>query len=721
MEISIDFLNLLKILFFFIGLVSLIVYVFTKWIYINKIINLISEVLYLAFIKRIQSHKVREKVSNRIGRVLDLTLQSIFTFFVMFREILKLFFSNPLILFLLALGWFKFVTINLANINEVVVYLDFVDIDDHFTLTTLNAINNMFRLLILVSLPFYYFTYREQKDISESSLNSKRQNTFVLLFLLFAITTVIYSLRIISEFEEAKIGVNSPLAITNDFSNELGLISVYGGIGLFFVIMSIKELYNNISIKQLIQKKIKRTFFNVTLLSFTRTEILRSNIYTQLTYLVESVYQTLIRSAESGLGDMYKKNYKQWRQLLRYFLISNRMGYLDSNSIHMYLLRNGSKHLSLYKTILKNHLVLIIKLVEEHRIEDAKEAINEFLIYIPRPSSSNGYEKEEYYDKYLSTYYVIFYELCMFLYDNKYIGIYSVLERMKSEIDSVNDVEQEGIMRNFVALIIKAIESNDVKKLSAFSYYLTEFFPDNQYDVSNLEEFSSKSQEEHLTYTEVASNVSQETSSFSNLEDIRLDDIDQYDFEEESSESFFTNNNSYSKASIFVLLQALGKSIELSHYKCIGFLVKYLVTNYHAQSLDKAYSELLNNMEKNIYLPINDYYNKIDNNFHFNEKVERYILIKLSILLYGHQKYIRAHNVDFNIIPSKTIDLTWVFQANHLGYSFDKVLKAKGEYGLLCLNDDSFVNELKRDLRLEGNSKKTIKWGTLIKKIIEQF
>ncbi|MEC3885514.1 hypothetical protein VKA52_17480 [Halobacillus sp. HZG1] len=599
----------------------------------------------------------------------------------LYLAIIRCYSTKWIFIFLVSLFliWFSFVEIKVTKTLNLYDWFYLINPTDEFTLTLLEGILNTFKVLLPVSLPFYYFAFREQKNISDSDLTDRSINIYFLLFLLISLCAIGYIINVLDVFNSIRSEGSNSLKVTNEYAEDLSLIGIYILISQFFLLKCISKLFRNINIERLLKNKLKNTYLTYFLFTFLnvnpkrrgRTSKQSKTIYKYLSSQVETIYQLLIQASKKNHGKVYGENFKDLRVLLHDMLIDYRLGSLDNTTKHLYLLHKHEKrHTDFYKTILKNHKQLITTLVSNHKIEDAKDAINLLLELMPSPSEETG---QESYDRYLAHYYVTLYEVISFLYDNEILSVHSILEEMNNESGSTESTEQEGILRNFQSLIIKATVSNDVKMLSSFSYYLSDFFQKNDEEINEAKVYLNNN--ENFTITE------------------------HIDEDEEDAKN--GNTTDYLNGSIFIFLQALLKSIELTHYGTTGFLIKFLVTTYDSKMLNVVFLEFYKDPYDNKYLPKNRFYKDIDNDFHMNTKVKDYLLTKLIILLYSQQRYVIENQVNFLKVPEEPINISIILDSQkYLPYMFKKLEKAKNEYGLIFLGDEKFLKKIKKDFRV---------------------
>ena len=273
------------------------------------------------------------------------------------------------------------------------------------------------------------------------------------------------------------------------------------------------------------------------------------------------------------------------------------------------------------------------------------------------------------------------YEILIYLYDNKNIGVYPVLEKINGESETIESIEREGIIWNIQSLLIRAAENNDVKMLSSFSYFLS-----NQFQERKKRNNDDAPEEYKL-----------------DVEDEMI--IIEVDYPGESHEvnSGGSDENNLFYGSIFILLQTLLKSIELTHYKTTGFLIKFLVTNYDSKTFNSVFKKFYNSPYENFYLLKTQFYKDIDDDFHFNINVKEYLLVKLFILVYAQQIYIVDNKVNFWKLPDERLEPSQIANSEYLKYMFVKLDKAKNQYGLIWLEDKEFVENLKKEFGLHND------------------
>ncbi|WP_139892845.1 hypothetical protein [Bacillus sp. D386] len=586
--------------------------------------------------------------------------------------------------------FYYFIDINVIGTINFYEILRITNSSDNTTLYILEVILNIIRIAVPLSFPFFYFIYKEQKSISDSSVNGRTTFIYFTLFVLFSLLSA-YKISSIKNsfiaFDE-KIKATS-LTHTHNNGEELAFIFLLIIFSLYFLSKLMIDSFRNLNLELLIFRKTIAANSIYSSMSFSYTIYNQANIYELLTAQVETIYQVLIQISNKNLGRVYDRAYYNLEVLLFNLCAEYRLFGIDTTTKHLYLLNKFTKeHLDFYKSLLKNHKELIIHLVQEHKIQDAKMAIKILVDMIP--SATTVKHNIDYYNEYLATYYTILYELLIYLYENENLGLYTVIEKLSSESISKESVEREGIVRIIQSLIIKAGDKNDVKMLSTFSYMLSSFCQPSETNDTNkttvsLANLGIKIVEDDIDEKEIQK---------------LLDETGYKEFyESEDRVKKNENNLDLLYATVFIFLQALLKSIEITNYKTTGFLVKFLVTTFDDKVVNRVFNDFIINPYHNLYWGTQDFYKDIDSDFHMNPNVKDYLIIKLTILLYAQQKYIKINKVNFNKIPSNFIDINKLTKIEYLGYIFKKLEIAQKEYGLMFLQDDHFMNEIKLDFK----------------------
>lgn len=540
-----------------------------------------------------------------------------------------------------------------SQIKNVFTWFSYRGISDKLIYSVLDSLSKLMGLAVPTSLTFYVFTYREQKQTGESTVN-KNSTVFILPFFIgVTIFTSIYSLHLTTSLY-TNLQENSLVFVTHNWDNFLILlILTFMDIYLGFVM--VRNLFKNINLRWLLEDTIKDA--SIALRNLDNMKDLnpkfQENIYLRLCYLVESIYQMLISTVEKNMNDVYYQVYKMWSDLLKEF------HNVDNPKYIQLLDKNPSKYIALYKSILKNHVILVTTLYNKNKIQECHKCVEDFLGMIPQTDLGNYTSLENSYRELGTVYYAVLYELSILLQKNEHIGLYPLLKRIEELAQS--SIDKKNIIVIYRALIIKAVEKADVKVLSTLIYSLFRIIDIN------------------------------DNCGVVNYDNCKVEYSLECLIGEESEDLLY--NTEEREISIMVLLQAALKSIEISHYGCTGFLVKY-IANFDSSIWVKVYSEFcqVNGLYKGEEeeLPL---FKEVNVDFSINPNTSSYCLQKLTILFYGQQNYIFKSNILLSCVPIILVSLSKV-KYNQLFYLLKKLQGAKDKYGLHFLKDEKFMKKL---------------------------
>ncbi|MED3536221.1 hypothetical protein ABEX53_04145 [Bacillus toyonensis] len=158
-----------------------------------------------------------------------------------------------------------------------------------------------------------------------------------------------------------------------------------------------------------------------------------------------------------------------------------------------------------------------------------------------------------------------------------------------------------------------------------------------------------------------------------------------------------------------ILLQNLIKSIEISNYNITGFLVKFLITNFSGQDLNRRLLVLKTNRHSNSsVLEANETIDGINENGVFaikiNDETFDYCFKKAFILLFAQHLYSVENNLWYTEKWNENgneIKLNEEFQGcNYSKYIMDKIQAASSKYGLLAFQDEKVMKAVYKEIKL---------------------
>ncbi|MES5843733.1 MULTISPECIES: hypothetical protein [unclassified Bacillus cereus group] len=519
--------------------------------------------------------------------------------------------------------------------------------------------------------------------MSESSLNLNENYLYLIYFLLGSTSTLWVGTYTLGLLESENI-TTSTLTFTYKYATYIGCFAILLVLSFLFLIAMTISFFNSINVEQALKRKIKKVRFNYLMLTYCK--ISSKSLYKTIGYQIDSIYQMLTYVCIKDLGKNADENLEEWFKSLDYLLNSSRMKTFDTQPKHGYLIsEHEEQQLSLYNTILQNHISLIIKLIKDHKFKYGKKCINELLNYIPLQNQHISTKtSNDDLAKMTALYFINLNTLALFLFERNDISIHLLLDKIEKINYDLEEQQLEGILRTYISLIIKALEKNNVGYLSNLCYSLIRFITkDNSSDfkIPKSNNYSIK----ELEAIELFSR---------NVEDNQHDQ----------------GHNLNVSTCIYLILQAISKSIELSLYNCTGFLVKFLVTSFEDYQVKNVFNKFSSNYLKEEvsntpFLRDNPLYSVLENEFRINPKVSKYFLYKMTILILGQQKYITKYNVNIWKVPKVKVDASF-FDCNYLEYIFKKLRNSKDKYGLSYMQSEKFMNTLYIELRHTASENK---------------
>ncbi|MEH7460088.1 hypothetical protein V7183_23670, partial [Bacillus sp. JJ1127] len=334
--------------------------------------------------------------------------------------ILKSWWTLFIVIFLIILS-IKFLDINLVNLPNLYNIIGINYPNDKLTLDLIDSTTKFIKAMVPLSIPFFYFIYREQKNMSESSLNLTENYLYLAYFLLTSVSTLCIGTYIVGVMSSEKL-IASQLTFTQKYTTYIGWFSILLTFSCLFLLKMTLSFFGSIKVAQALEKKIKAIRFHYLMLTYCKLP--NRLLYKTISYQIDSIYQMITYVCIKDLGKTAEENLEEWFKNLHYFLNSPRMNTFDPMPKHDYLISKHSRYqLNLYNTILQNHISLIIKLIKDHKFKYGKKSINELLKYIPLQSS---YVSDASYNKHLeemtSLYFINLNTLALFLFERNDIS-----------------------------------------------------------------------------------------------------------------------------------------------------------------------------------------------------------------------------------------------------------------------------------------------------------
>lgn len=575
---------------------------------------------------------------------------------------------------------FNFTDINIVN---------FIKLHNKGMLKLFEFANNSVGIIMSVSLTLYFFTFRVRRTISISS-NTVLQDS--LSILLFIFVTFIYG-KLIIIFDESEVLFSS------------GEKNICLLIWLILYITSIKlglsnvivKMLKSVDLKYILDKTHRSAEHIVILLCYPKnpkdseesskvsdwiekiSQNITDKLFLYLSNCMESIYQTLSLSIEKNVGDVFLGYINNLEEFLLNFMHGYKKRNLRNFVPYIYLKSINHKSLySLYATILDNHVSLITTLYNNGKTEEAEKCLELFSVLNPSK------EEHELFKKYVKSLRRLINNI-----NEEHPKLLKITLGMLRDFSVENREEYLGL-QIYQDVLLQAVEEDDVTKMSRLVYSMLdsieeEFKTSEGYQEQKPEEIRNLMKHRGLMKLEIAPQ----------------------------------QEETYIKCISFILLQLILKSIELSNYDATGFLIKMFVTNFHKKKLQNdildSFKEFLQAENKRNPYFKNSIFNEGEINPDFNGETVEYCTYKLTILLYGQQKYAVTYN-----LPGQEENTIFDFEGyipyrmnlincKYVSYLFQKIEKGKDDYGLIFLQDEDFMSSLKGELETSLFSQEMLK------------
>ncbi|MGG1879347.1 hypothetical protein ABDI30_17485 [Paenibacillus cisolokensis] len=521
----------------------------------------------------------------------------------------------------------------------------------------IKTITKFIAFLVPISLTFLYFSYKEQKALAISTVSFT--TTPVILYVLLCAATLILGTHLTTSIK-----TNMTTLTLDQINREYsGRILIWIILVILLVFQGWKMIFTHISnlhFRTQTDFAIKKIHKNLDRLIVSVTGFQRREFFNNACNNVDTIYQLLFLAIDKTMFNFYEVGLETWKKVL--FRITNDG---DQDIVKYVINQKESDFGKLYKSILSNHVTLIKKLLSANRFEDVNIALD-ILEQIQINSQKNSY-------------YTALHELAFVSYKSEILDLFlskleSILKRSKHANGNANE-----ITTIYKQLLVLVIEDNDIKSLGKVIYSM----------MKNFNNIQTKGSKKGRIPVPVLNTAEQS------------DDLNE--------------------CILYMILQSIVKSIELAHYACTGFLIKYLVTHFKWDFIKKVYGILIDNLitkqiSNNPYLLTSNISN-ITVSFNFNTSITRYCCEKMSLLLFCQQKFALEFGAPVNYRPTAKSVINIEGIKNDIDYLSEKISKVGDKYGLLCVthtvanNQGEIITFLKKTVNEVKKNLKQVKSG----------
>lgn len=598
----------------------------------------------------------------------------------------------------------KIINYFLYNIVNFIVYNNngFYDIDVRDFVKTLT---NSFSAILSLLSAIYIFTYREQKTVAPSAAHNRYKNQF-LFRVVFIILFVIITGYILQNYYHYYLNSNEPntIHITNILHFKIYIWIASLIISVIHIVLLINYIVNAINVSKMLDNSISDTSRIIsTLIKVVRINnfsqdkntyrilhalekkldinIMISDLYEKLHYNIESIFQNLKFTANHNMNKEFERKIQKLKKEIIDKLKKSKTSKEKLYSVYLYE-NDQDKFVEFYRSFLRNILSLINYLYKEKHYNKARDLVSLYFSLYIESEHNLGRNFMDSLNEFLSS-----------LDTNDSRQLRAFLD----ELNSITNSEQT--LTTYHNLLIKLIIQDNIKVLTNVVY-----------DFKNIIDIDKNEANKYSSYKRFIAQV---------------------------------QNKQLEKQVIYILLQCLLKSIEISHYASAGFLVKYLITNFSGEDINESLFLLKENPNLFAYnlerenLPKSklsqDNYEYLDEEiaatkeisdineaiilhekqnrgeikpFNINMETFNYCLKKLVVLLYGQQYYAQKKNLWFVTNDSfrQEIDIKSEFEnCSYSDYIIKKVISASSKYGLIFFEDDETMNRIKSKCNIKRN------------------
>ncbi|WDM33685.1 hypothetical protein J8N01_25955 [Priestia megaterium] len=581
-----------------------------------------------------------------------------------------------------------FIVHKMKQFNELLINMGInisTSIKSHpsYTIGLIDVASNVLAIFWSISLTIYFFAYRERKSVSISS-NLASGNIGFIIGLALILFNTIYGKAFAIPFNKEEAGT------FYDSSRNIVRLIVWGGItatSIWYGINTLRKMLNSIDIRTLIEHSMSNinTVIIQTMI-INKGFKFRRGLYEYLNASIETYYQTLIVCVEKNMMEVYNESFKSLEKLALLFSkgVTNEMLEYLQHDLHIKVPANllydasNENYIRLHKSLLIQHMALVKVLHDNNRQSEISKCINIFFEFEP----SDNFEGPEF-EGLKNDFHTILHQLIMYLDSEEPVLFRTGLDGLEKfcERELTKQKPNIGGIRVYKHLILNAVEQGDTKLIGHLVYSMKRLVDSKNRGTST---------QTSVAWGRIVNLVHMDSSNSINIE----------------------------KVVIYLILQSVLKSVELSKYAVTGFLVKYLITNHCKGSiLKETFNLLIINNGKDIFL--SKYvlrrkgynYSDIDVNFAFNEDTIEYCIQKMAIIIYTQQVFAKNNSLPGTSNMGQKIDISIVSSSNptmtpeYLKYLEEKITKAKDKFGLVSLKMmKQYFGIPEEDEEVEGES-----------------
>lgn len=492
-------------------------------------------------------------------------------------------------------------------------------------ISIINTVSGIIAVLVPFSLTFLYFSYKEQKSLSISTVSFSSGPIFAYVFLCVGCL-------ILGRHLSISLNANIDKLTFGQLDRKYtGLLVLWFALICWFFYQCwkmISDHLSNMNVQNQINFATKQIHKNLDKLVLSITTSQKKFHTTRASNNVDSLYQLLFLAIEKNSYNFYSVGIENWKTVL------GRITNDGDQDIAKYVIESkNSFYDQLYKCILTNHVTLIKKLLTTNRLED----VNQLFEILEQVQSKK------------SSYYTALHELSFITYKTEALDIFldrleNVLRVTKHKKGNANEINTV-----YKQILVLATEDNKVQIMSkTINSMMKNFVSDEKQKLKGFIPLPRLNNEE----------------SKNDLNECIL-----YMLMQCLVKSIEIGNYSVTG----FLIKYIVTNFRWEFVKRVyGKLIETLVSSKNGN---------------NPYLQSNELSN-IKVSFNFNMSTLRYCVEKMSLLLYSQQRFSIEKGAPalykqkrFNIISVSKMKF-------NLNYLEEKISKVGDKYGLLCVTSN---------------------------------
>lgn len=545
-----------------------------------------------------------------------------------------------------------------TNVDKFLSLIGFQGFGDVTVKYIISTVTNSMAFVLSILSAMYVFTHREHKTVSPSVSNVSRKNSLMIMVVISVMLLMLAGHTLAANIESLMQVEAYQIQHHLHATKVLSLKLIFWFMALFvvalFVIEMIRYLFTSMNPNKMLKRSIHEVSHNLnTLIRLDREEQVSKYVvyrYKRLHHNFESIFQYLKFLGDNNMNRDFEENIDMLKKVLN--KLKDKEEQLNIESVASYLSKeDGANFYAVYTSLLRNNLSLIIHLYKNNHFNKGRELTTLYF--------SNFIEGED----------ILKQQFILSL--NEFLdSLDTTNERqLKDFLLGLRRLPEENTMIIYKNLIQKLIVKKNIEAITSVVY-----------------DFKHHIFEETEKNNEIGKSL--------------------------ANAIFAQTNKNLEISAIGILLQSLIKAIEISQYGTVGFLVKFLITNFSGEDLNLAYRRLKNKPMS--FTTVSEDDSKSDFSIDHESEIALiginlstfdYCSKKMCILLYGQQRYAMKEKLWF-LKEERRFDTPIAIETefencSYASYIVKKVKIASDKYGLMFFDDKTIFKEICKKINVQ--------------------